>query len=43
MKSMIVETCFVEATEDVKLYNKLGPDKIGKAIAEAVANSNVNS
>ena len=42
MKSMIVEVCFVEATKDVELYNKLGPDKIGKTIAEAVANKNVN-
>ena len=38
MKSMIVETCFVEATEDVELYKKLGPDAIGKAIAEAIVN-----
>ena len=43
MKSMIVEVCFVEATKDVELYNKLGPDKIGKTIAEAVANKNVNA
>lgn len=38
MKSMIVETCFVEATEDVALYRKIGPDAIGKAIAEAISN-----
>ena len=38
MKAMIVETCFIEATEDVELYKKLGPDSIGKAIAEAIAN-----
>ena len=38
MKSMIVETCFVEATEDVELYKKLGPDAIGKAITEAIVN-----
>lgn len=36
MKSMIVEVCFAEATEDVKLYKKLGADAIGKAIAEAL-------
>lgn len=36
MKAMIVETCFVEATEDVELYRKLGPDTIGKVIAEAI-------
>ena len=36
MKAMIVETCFVEATEDVELYRKLGADTIGKVIAEAI-------
>ena len=30
MRAMIVETCFVEATEDVELYNKLGANEIGK-------------
>ena len=38
MKSMIVETCFVEATEDVALYRRLGHDKVGQAIAEAIVN-----
>lgn len=38
MKAMIVETCFVEATEDVALYRKIGADAIGKAIAEAIVN-----
>lgn len=41
MKSMIIEVCFVEATEDVALYKKLGPDTIGKAVAEAIANKKV--
>ena len=41
MVSMIVEVCFVEATEDVALYKKLGADAIGKAIAEAIVNTNV--
>ena len=41
MKSMIVEVCFVEATEDVALYKKLGSDTVGKAIAEAIANKKV--
>lgn len=41
MKSMIIEICFVEATEDVALYKKLGPDTIGKTIAEAIANKKV--
>ena len=43
MKSMIVETCFVEATEDVALYKKLGPDAIGKTIAEAISNKTTNT
>lgn len=38
MKAMIVETCFVEATEDVALYKRLGPDAVGKKIAEAIVN-----
>lgn len=41
MKAMIVETCFIEATEDVALYRKLGHDIIGKAIAEAISNKKV--
>lgn len=41
MTAMIVETCFVEATEDVELYKKLGADAIGKAIAEAIANKKI--
>lgn len=35
-KAMIIEVCFVEATEDVALYNRLGADAIGKAIAESM-------
>lgn len=41
MTSVIVETCFVEATEDVALYKKLGSDVIGKTIAEAIANQKI--
>lgn len=41
MASIIVEVCFVEATEDVALYKKLGPDRIGKAIAEAISNKKI--
>ena len=43
MKSMIVETCFVEATDDVALYRKLGPDAIGKVIAEAIVNGSLGN
>lgn len=41
MASIIVEVCFVEATEDVALYQKLGADTIGKYIAYAIANKSV--
>ena len=43
MKPMIIEVCFVEATSDVALYNKLGPDLIAKTIAESIANNKVNA
>ncbi|MGL4875931.1 MAG: peptidoglycan-binding protein [Clostridium sp.] len=36
MPSMIVEVCFVEATKDVELYKKVGYDKVGLVIAEAL-------
>ena len=42
MKAMIIEVCFVEATSDVSLYNKLGHDLIGKKIAESITNNKVN-
>lgn len=41
MLAMIVEVCFVEATEDVALYKNLGSDNIGKAIAEGVSGKNI--
>ena len=41
MASIIVEVCFVEATEDVALYQKLGSDKIGQTIAYAISNKNL--
>ena len=43
MKAMIIEVCFVEATSDVSLYNKLGYDLIGKTIAESITNNKVNA
>ena len=43
MVAMIVEVCFVEATEDVALYKKLGADAIGKAIAEAIVNKKIEN
>lgn len=36
MKAMIIEICFTDSEEDVALYRRLGPDTIGKAIAEAI-------
>lgn len=43
MASIIVEICFVEATEDVGLYKRLGPDTVGKVIAEAISNKEINN
>lgn len=43
MNALIIEVCFVEATEDVKLYNKLGYDLIGKYIAEGIVGYKINS
>ena len=43
MKAMIVEVCFVEATEDVALYRRLGPDAVGKKIAESLMNKTATS
>ena len=41
MKSMIIEVCFVEATEDVALYQRLGADTIEKNIAESITNKKI--
>ena len=43
MLSMIIEVCFVEAVDDVSLYKKLGYDKIGKTIAESIANKKIEN
>ena len=43
MPSVIVEVCFVEATEDVVLYKRLGTDKIGQVIAESISNKKINN
>ena len=43
MKAIIIEVCFVEATGDVSLYNKLGYDLIAKTIAQSIANNKVNA
>ena len=41
MASIIVEVCFVEATEDVALYQSLGSDRIGQTIAYAISDKKV--
>ena len=41
MASVIVEVCFVEATEDVALYKKTGVEEIGRRIAYAIANESL--
>lgn len=41
MPSIIIETCFCEATEDVKIYKNKGADLIGKLIAEGISCSNI--
>ena len=42
MRAMIIEVCFVESIGDVGLYKKLGHDLIGKTIAQAIVNKNIN-
>ena len=39
MEAMIIEAFFCEATEDVALYNKVGADAIGLAIANGIDSS----
>ncbi|MDM0931346.1 N-acetylmuramoyl-L-alanine amidase [Clostridium perfringens] len=36
MPAVLIEVCFCEATEDVRIYREKGPDLIGKLIAEAI-------
>ncbi|WP_253198940.1 N-acetylmuramoyl-L-alanine amidase [Clostridium estertheticum] len=43
MPSILVEVCFVEATEDVSLYKKLGADVIGKSIAEGIVGHTIGN
>ncbi|WP_238904578.1 N-acetylmuramoyl-L-alanine amidase [Clostridium sp. YIM B02506] len=41
MPAVIVETCFTEATEDVRIYSEKGFDAIGKLIAEGILNKSI--
>lgn len=43
MSAVIVETCFCEATNDVRIYNEKGPDYIGRLIAEGICNSKIEN
>ena len=43
MTSILIEVCFVKATEDVAIYNKLGADHIGRLIAQAIANQTTSA
>ncbi|MGK0467169.1 N-acetylmuramoyl-L-alanine amidase [Clostridium sp.] len=42
MAAVLVETCFVEATEDVRIYKLVGADRVGKAIAEGIVGHAIN-
>lgn len=41
--AIIVETCFVEASKDVELYKRLGPDEIGRRIAEGIVGHEIKA
>lgn len=41
--TMLIEVCFVDDKDDTNLYNKLGPQVIAKAIAEAMLNKSVTT
>ncbi|MBS4894057.1 MAG: N-acetylmuramoyl-L-alanine amidase [Veillonella parvula] len=43
MPAVIVEVCFCEATEDVRIYKEKGHDYIGKLISEGIHGNNINS
>ncbi|MGL5870570.1 N-acetylmuramoyl-L-alanine amidase [Clostridium chrysemydis] len=43
MSAIIIETCFCEATEDVKIYKEKGFDLIGKSIATGIAGSIIDT
>lgn len=42
MEAMIVEVCFVEATEDVALYKKVGYKAVAKKIVEGIVGAKVD-
>ena len=42
MDAYILETCFVESSPDVELYNSVGPEGIAEAIVSAVMGKSMN-
>lgn len=42
-KSMLIEVCFVDNTEDVETYRRVGPVAIAEAVYKAIANTNVET
>lgn len=42
-QSMILEVCFVDDADDVKLYNKLGAKQIAKAIVEGILDKTIST
>jgi N-acetylmuramoyl-L-alanine amidase len=42
MPAIIIEPFFLDSQNDVSLYNKVGFDAIGKAIAEAISGKSIN-
>lgn len=43
MPAIIVEVCFCEATEDVRIYEEKGANLVGKLIAEGICNNSVEN
>lgn len=43
MPWIIVEVCFVEATEDAKVYNSVGASSVAKAIVEGILDKAISS
>lgn len=43
MPAIIVEVCFCEATEDVRIYEEKGANIVGKLIAEGICNNSIEN
>jgi N-acetylmuramoyl-L-alanine amidase len=41
--TILAEVCFVEATEDIRIYKKVGADAVGKAIAEGILGHTIST